>query len=284
MSTEIHPEHSNLMTLNSNTIPVASYGVLVQDEFATELGEVVEQIRRLGYAILDSGYTADELMQLSEAFDKARIDYVQKYGEVRLRGMNELHTIRALLTHGDPAFIGLASNQNLLNVLNKLIFGKYILNQQNGIINPPRETYNQGVWHRDLPYQHYVSNSPLAVNALFCLDDFTLKHGSTFVLPVTHRSVNCPSVSYIQRNALQLEAKAGQYILLDCMLFHSGGFNASDLERRAVNHVYTIPYFKQQIMLPELMRQTSLTSCQQELFGFNYQEPRSIEQYLNNRV
>lgn len=272
------------MTTDISHIPGASYGILTQDKYTSELDEIAEQVRRLGYAILDSGYTAEELKQLSDAFNRTRADYVQTYGEVRLRSANEFHTIRAPLTHGDPFFVRLATNQSLLAVLSKLITGKFILNQQNGIINPPGETYNQGAWHRDLPYQHYVSSSPLAVNALFCVDDFTLKNGSTFVLPATHRSANYPSPSYIQRNALQVEAKAGQYILLDCMLFHSGGLNRTDMERRAVNHVYTIPYFKQQIKLPPLLQHIDLDLEKKELFGFKFQEPISIDQYLNNRA
>lgn len=265
-------------------VPAGSYGVLAQDNPASELDEVAEQVRRIGYAVLDSGYTRGELTQLSGAFDQTRTNYVEKYGEARLRSANEFHTVRAPLTHGDPAFVRLATNHNLLNVLGKLIFGKFILNQQNAIINPPGETYNQGAWHRDLPYQHYVSNTPLAVNALFCVDDFTQENGSTFVLPASHRTVNFPSQSYIQSNAWQVEARAGQYILLDCMLFHSGGFNRTKLERRAVNHVFTIPYFKQQIKLPELMQNVVLESVQKEVFGFYHQESSSIDQYLNDRI
>lgn len=272
------------MTTASIPVPVESYGVLIQDSAASELDEVAEQVRRIGYAILDSGYSTDYLAQLSDAFDRTRTAYVQSYGEARLRRANELNTIRAPLSQGETAFVRLASNQNVLSVLGKLIIGKFILNQQNGVINPPRQTYNQGAWHRDLPYQHYVSSTPLAVNALFCVDDFTLENGSTFVLPATHREVNYPSEAYIQRNALQIEAKAGQYILLDCMLFHSGGSNRTDHERRAVNHVYTIPYFKQQIKLPALLLQVDLAQDQKELFGFNFQEPTSIDNYLNDRV
>lgn len=272
------------MTSASSPIPVANYGVLLQDPPASDLDEIAEQTRRLGYAILDSGFSADELLSISEAFNRTHTAYVQTWGEQRLRSANEIHTIRAPLTQGDPAFLRLATRQNLMSVLSKLITGKFILNQQNGVINPPGETYNQGAWHRDLPYQHYVSNSPLAVNALFCIDDFTLENGSTFVLPASHKAVNYPSEAYIRRNAVQVEAKAGQYILLDCMLFHSGGFNRTDKARRAVNHVYTIPYFKQQIKLPELMAKLDLTPMEREIFGFGYQEPTSIDQYLDHRV
>lgn len=267
-----------------NQIPTISYGVIIEDNPISELDEVAEQVRRIGYAVLDSGYSKGELAQLTEVFNQTRANYVQMYGEARLKSANEYHTVRAPLTHGDPAFVRLATNQNLLSVLGRLIIGKFILNQQNCVINPPGETYNQGAWHRDLPYQHYVSNTPLAVNALFCVDDFTRENGSTFVLPASHRAVNFPSASYIQRNALQVEARSGQYILLDCMLYHSGGFNITNVERRAVNHVFTIPYFKQQIKLPELMQNAVLDPLQKEIFGFNYQESPSIDHFLSGRM
>ncbi|WP_035373347.1 phytanoyl-CoA dioxygenase family protein [Pseudoduganella violaceinigra] len=263
--------------------PEAHYGVLLRDQPACELDEIADQIRRLGYAVVDSGYSAAELNRLSAAFNQTRQQYVQAWGADRLRNINELHTIRAPLTQADPAFLELAGNPRILDVLGRLIVGKFILNQQNGIINPPGETYNQAAWHRDLPYQHFVSSSPLALNALFCLDDFTRENGSTFVLPATHKSINYPSAAYIEKHAVQLEAKAGQYLLLDCMMFHSGGFNRTHKERRAVNHVYTIPYFKQQIKLAGLMHHHELTPAQRELFGFGYQEPVTIEQYLENR-
>ena len=267
----------------AKVVPELAYGVLQQDHFESGCDEVAEQVRRLGYAILDSGYTPAKLREISEAFDRARERYVNTWGETQLKILNELHTIRALMTHGGEPFIQLAMNPNLLAMLKKLIVGKFILNQQNGVINPPGETYNQGAWHRDLPYQHYVSSSPLAVNALFCVDDFTLENGSTFVLPASHKAIAFPSVKYLHNNAVQVVAKAGQYILLDCMLFHSGGFNMSSKERRAVNHVYNIPYFKQQINLTGNMNVADLSAEARELLGFNYQEPASIEQYLVSR-
>lgn len=268
---------------NFNSIPEAAYGVLKQDRFESGQDEVAEQVRRLGYAILDSGYTPAQLKEISEAFNHVRERYVHAWGETRLRSLNEYHTMRALLTHGGEPFMQLAMNRNLMAVLRQLIVGKFILNQQNGVINPPGETYNQGAWHRDLPYQHYVSSSPLAVNALFCVDDFTFENGSTFVLPASHKATAFPSENYLRKNAVQVEAKAGQYILLDCMVFHSGGFNRTVKERRAVNHVYNIPYFKQQINLPGNMSVDGLSTEARELLGFDYQEPASIEQYLASR-
>ncbi len=265
------------------SIPETAYGVLQQDCFESEQDEVAERVRRLGYAIVDSGYTPAQLQEISNAFELARERYLTTWGDARLRRLNEFHTIRALLTHAGAPFMQLAMNPNLMAVLQKLIIGKFVLNQQNGVINPSGETYNQGAWHRDLPYQHYVSSSPLAVNALFCLDDFTFENGSTFVLPASHKAIAFPSDNYLRENAVQVEAEAGQFILLDCMLFHSGGFNRTTKERRAVNQVYNIPYFKQQINLQANMSAEGLSAEERGLLGFDFQEPVSIEQYLASR-
>jgi ectoine hydroxylase-related dioxygenase (phytanoyl-CoA dioxygenase family) len=268
----------------TNSIPQAYYGVLQQNTATSALDEAVEQVKNLGYAILDAGYSEMALKNIAAQFDMVQDKYIACYGAERLKSIDEYHTIRSPLTSGNDVFLELALNSNLLTALKSLIQGSFILNQQNGIVNPPRETYNQASWHRDLPYQHFVSSAPLAINALFCIDDFTVKNGATYVLPASHKSEAFPSASYIERNALQVEAKAGSYILLDCMLFHAGGFNATMAARRAVNHVFNIPFFKQQINIPANMQTSQLSAEQRKILGFNYTEPRSVADYLAGRA
>jgi len=265
-------------------VPTASYGILRRETCASAVDEAAEKVRRLGYARLDAGYTPAQLASIAAAFESARQRYVARWTEERLRSLDELHTLRALCTHGGPEFVELACNPVLLALLEKLIAGRFVLNQQNGIINPPAQSYNQAAWHRDLPYQHFVSSSPLAINALFAVDDFTADNGATFVLPASHRAEAFPSEEFVRDSAVQVEARAGEFILLDCMTFHCGGFNRTDRPRRAVNHVYTIPMFKQQIKLPGNLDAQQLPPGQKGLFGFDYQEPASIEAYLESRV
>lgn len=266
-----------------NGAPTTSYGILQQIPVETDCDEVVEQVKALGFAILDSGYTAVEMQGIAAAFDRTRKDYLEIHGEAHLREIDEFYTVRSPLTHGGDEFLRLALNANLLSALKQLISGKFIINQQNGLVNPSRETYNQAAWHRDLPYQHFVSSRPLAINALFCVDDFTRENGATYVLPASHKSEDFPSAEYIQKNAIQVEAKAGSFIVLDCMVFHAGGFNHSDRVRRAINHVYNIPYFKQQINIPRNLKHVELTAEQRDILGFDYMEPDSISDYFATR-
>jgi ectoine hydroxylase-related dioxygenase (phytanoyl-CoA dioxygenase family) len=70
------------------------------------------------------------------------------------------------------------------------------------------------------------------------------------------------------------------------MVFHRGGFNSTEIPRRAVNHVYTIPFFKQQINIPNVVNlasDLSLDDYQREILGYKYQTPNGIEDYLNSR-
>lgn len=265
-------------------IPEKSYGILQQNPKGSAIDNAVEQVQSLGYAVLSSAYDTAELQKISSEFDRIHRQYIATHGEDYLKNIGENHTIRAPLTQGSSAFIRLAFNANLLQALKKLIAGKFILNQQNGIINPPQQAYNQSAWHRDLPYQHFLSTTPLAVNALFCLDDFTTENGATFVLPASHKSATFPSRLFVKKNALQIEAKAGSFILLDCMLFHAGGFNSTRTPRRAINHVYNIPFFKQQINLPANLNGVELSPEERSILGFHYIEPVSVAGYLSSRA
>lgn len=268
---------------SESRIPQKNYGILKQDKFSNDLDEIAEQVRRLGFAVMDSNIPKKQLEIISKTFNSTFSAYVEKFGKNRLIKTNEINTIRAPLYFEDEIFISLSTNKNLLKILAKLIDGKFILNQQNGIINPPCKSYNQGSWHRDFPYQHFISDTPLGINALFCIDEFTVENGSTFVLPTSHKVKNFPSQTYIKKNALQVTAKPGQFIILDCMTFHSGGHNYTDKERRAVNHVYSIPYFKQQIDLTKLLKNKKLTPKQKDLFGFNSKNHSSVDDYIHSR-
>src|SRR3546814_9885258 len=62
------------------------------------------------------------------------------------------------------------------------------------IVNPAEhQSYGQGLFHRDLPHQHFVSSRPLAINALFCIDAFLEANGATLVVPASHKEERFPS-------------------------------------------------------------------------------------------
>jgi hypothetical protein len=262
-------------------VPVDSYGILSETQVDSWIESAQEDVERVGFTVIDSGLSPLELKHLSDEFDQIYHEYHQHHGYLELEKLQEHHTVRAPLLVSD-LFLGLAANANLIALLDRLLSPKYILNQKNGIVNPSREKYNQSAWHRDMPYQHFVCDRPLSINALFCLDDFTIENGATFVLPGSHRIGNFPSRQYTQKNSIQIEAKRGEFIVLDCMVFHSGGYNGSPSNRRAVNHVYGAPFIKQQIQFG-CLNERDLSLQTKILLGLEYREPRSVSEFLSKR-
>jgi len=81
-------------------IPESCYGILDHSKVETVLDEVVEQVRGLGYSILESGYSQSRIDDISDEFDRTLERYIETYGESRLRSLNEIYTIRSPLAHG----------------------------------------------------------------------------------------------------------------------------------------------------------------------------------------
>ena len=265
------------------TAPEKSYGVLRKAAAGSANDRLLEQMRRQGFAVYDPGFDKEQIDAIAARFDALHEDYLARYGMVSLQRVDEQYTIRAPLLWPTGDFDRLALHPGLLDVVDALIEGQFILNQQNGIINPPGERYNQGAWHRDFPYQHFVSDTPLGINALYCVDDFTHDNGGIWVIPASHQFGEFPSEDYVAEHARQVEAPSGSFILLDCMVYHAGGANVSDRARRAVNHVFNIPFFKQQINLTNNLPTERFSDREQAVLGFRYAEPNGIESFLAAR-
>ena len=257
-----------------------NYGVLLRAEIKEDIDLLVEEIVRNGYTILSSGFTEKEISSIATSFENYRSAYLKDHGLEFLEQINEQHMLRAPIVNGDNLFQEVAFHPKLMRLISRLIKGDFYLNQQNGVINPGSTEYSQGRWHRDLPYQHWTSSSPLAINALYCVDDFTSENGATKVIPGSHKFAEFPSDSFVETHAIQVDAKAGDFIVLDCMIYHSGAHNFTKEERRGLNHVYSIPLLAPQISLPDAMDYSSLSPERRKLIGFGYPIPRSVDEYL----
>jgi ectoine hydroxylase-related dioxygenase (phytanoyl-CoA dioxygenase family) len=264
---------------------VERYGVHAQTPDGDSLDQAVETIRLLGYAVIDSGYSSEELEQFAAAFERAKaVLYERNGGQHALERIDEHNTIRAPMAI-DPLFLKLARNVAVLTICRRLVGDYIVLNQQNGIVNPPSgQSYNQGAFHRDLPFQHFVSTRPLALNALFCLDEFTPSNGATYVLPASHKQEAFPSDPVVLATRVQVCAAAGSYILLDGLTYHSGAVNRTERGRRAVNHVYSVPIIRPQIDLPAVLGPDYVSDpAVRRLLGYELGVPTSVEDYYTKR-
>ncbi len=258
---------------------VSRYGVLQQSQAATDIEVAVEELGLLGFATLDSGFGPEFIEDLGRRFEDAR----GRYPQIAAPFDPEPDVIR-VLPFLDDAFFAVLFNERLHDLLGKILSDYYIVNQVNGLINPAGTTdYSQSPWHRDLPFRHLTMSRPIAVNALFALDDFTIENGCTAVLPGSHKVENFSADEVVIRNAQPVAAKAGTFILLDCMTYHRGGVNRSSSDRRAINHVFTIPAWRQQLHLPSIFGpDPDLTPDQKKMLGYGLEEFRSHADWFSN--
>jgi ectoine hydroxylase-related dioxygenase (phytanoyl-CoA dioxygenase family) len=229
------------------------YGIVERNEAMTLAARCAERIRMIGYAVLPSGMPSEDVADLSERLDRVMARQVDEFGGTdRIAAIGDVLTARCPLLY-DEVFLTLAARNDVLSVARALLGDFVVLMQQNGVINPPDREHTQTSYHRDLPYQHFVSSRALAMSALFCIDPFTVQTGATQVLPASHHTEAFPSDEVAADLEVPVVAEAGSFILFDAMLFHRAGANHSGRPRRAINHVYAVPIIAQQISLPDAL-------------------------------
>jgi len=265
---------------------VTRYGVKEQQTANTKLDVHLEEIRVFGYTILDSGFDHVALADFKSRLDNILARQSAEAGDDGvLASIGERNTARALLAY-DETFLKLALHPQIQEICRRLLGEYFILMLQNATINPPNEErHHQSAYHRDLPYQHFVSSRPLAVNALLCLDPFSRDTGSTFVLPCSHKAEAFPSDDYVRKMELPITAPVGSFIVFDSMLYHRAGLNISENHRYAINLCYSLPILKQQISLPALLGgKWSENAALARLLGYESEPVHSVLEWQQQRL
>ncbi|HLG55029.1 MAG TPA: phytanoyl-CoA dioxygenase family protein [Vicinamibacterales bacterium] len=242
------------MTSASEGGTAPGYGIVERGGADNAIALAAERIRLSGYAVVHGGFSTAEIADLGARLDRVMERQVEEFGGAdRLAAIGDTLTARCPLLY-DDAFVTLAAHAAVLALCRELLGDYIILMQQNGVINPAGQRHTQLAYHRDLPYQHFVSSRPLAISALFCIDPFRAETGATTLIPASHRMEAFPSAAVAADLDTVVTAEPGSFIVFDSMIFHRAGENRSDRPRRAVNHVFSVPIIAQQISLPDALQ------------------------------
>lgn len=230
-----------------------SYGIRERHEADDAVARHAERIRLVGYTVLPAGFPRSRVDELGSRLEAVLARQTEEFGgAARVEAIGDSLTARCPLAY-DETFLELAAHPDLLAIARHLLGEFIVLMQQNGVINPSSDAHRQQAYHRDLPYQHFVSSRPLAISALFCIDPFSPETGATTMLPGSHHIEAFPSEATASEVDTAVVAEAGSFIVFDSMVFHRAGTNRSGRPRRAVNHVFTVPIIAQQISLPSML-------------------------------
>ncbi len=239
----------------------------------------LENIAIRGYTILKDVISKEECELISKKLDILLDKQLQEYGEDRLKLSNDLGTLRMPFAD-DDYFTKLIINERVLQLVNIILGESAILQLQSAPITDPKIEHDQAHWHEDFYYLKLNSDKVLAMTTLWAIDDFDETSGGTWVVPFTHKLSERPSEQYLQENKIQINAKSGSVIIFDSMLIHSGADNKGNSKRHAVNHIYTRPFIKQSIDLPEYVKEKfDKDSKISQVLGFWSIPPKSIQEY-----
>ncbi len=196
-----------------------------------------DEIRKQGYTLMPGLVLPERLAQLRSALDAvhaAEADVPRQRAEPGcLRGYNLIrrHSLfREALQQ--PEIVGLA----------EALLGKdCILHSfESRSALPLGGTQSL---HRDMPW---VPNTPLSVNVVWMLDDFTEENGATRVVPGSHLRVEGPERDRVYPDEVLAVAPAGTLLAFTSHTWHGGGPNRTDRLRRAFHVHYCRNWLKPQ--------------------------------------
>jgi len=261
------------------------YGIKESNTATSEVDRYIEEISVSGFTVVSGVVAESELPEVHRRVDSVYEKQVSEIGGGQnLRAINDETIARCLLAY-DDYFLKLATAPKVMALLERLLGDYFTLLQQNAIINLPDMVSYQTSWHRDLIYQHFIPSRPIAVSALICLDDFSKETGGTHVLLGTHKLEKFPSQAYVERHEVAVNAKAGSAIVFDSMLFHRGGVNSSKHPRRGLNHLYSLPFIKQQIDLPRILDgKYADDDFLRKFLGYESQAAEDVVQWRTKRL
>lgn len=244
------------------------------------------ELNTKGFTITHSGLSEVEIDYVRQKIDEIyEVQATEVGGVENLKKINDANIARALAAY-DDIFIKIAMLGPVLEICDALLGENYILMSQNGIINTPNTDHYQFTWHRDLNYQHFTSSRPIAISALLCVDPFDAVTGGTYVLEGSHRDERFPAKAYVQANQQVVNASVGDVIVFDSMLFHRTGANRSKHNRRAVNHIITQPFFRQQYSFPHMLgpRADITNTKTRMLLGYEYEPAVDVKSWRRKKL
>lgn len=231
-------------------------------------------------AIQEQGYLIFRDVIDTELVGKLRDDTDAVIQENKLRGIHAGNYFYLAHTRAE-SFLDLFRLSPLQSYIDDTLSDTCIIHSYNGVLlEPSVDNPIQNAIHRDSP--RFCRPYLLSMQILYLLDDFTLENGATYLLPGSHLKEGKPSEKEFYENAVQVEAKAGDAVIFDAMLWHAAGFNSTSQPRRGLTVVYTRSFMKQQIDLTRATDEKivrTLTADQRRLLGFNVRVPASYEEF-----
>ncbi len=213
----------------------------------------LERIDIDGYTIVDDAIEPELVAQLRDTIRRLEQDLQVAPRETAAEGHATLRMYNLLAK--DPVFQAMPVHPSVLPLAERLLDRGCLLSGMTAIdIGPgehPQPMHGDDiVMARHLPLPHV----PMMVTSMWALTDFTAENGGTRFVPGSHRFPYTPESPDAPADVevVSLEMPAGAVMIFHGSLWHGGGANVSQSDRRLGVNVQYCPGFVRQQQNPYL--------------------------------
>lgn len=193
----------------------------------TEAELVIQEIDVYGFTILERVLSEEESVEMREALIRCE------------KEVGTEHTHRGSASHVanlptlDPVFFKTLDHPRVLPILEHYLGETLILGSLNSRIVRPGDGYQQ--LHSDIPQEMLNMDSPIMMNTVWMLDDFTSDIGATRCVPGSHKSgLALPPDTLELKHVAEAVAPIGSVLVFNGQTWHGGGKNTGTINRHAL--------------------------------------------------
>jgi ectoine hydroxylase-related dioxygenase (phytanoyl-CoA dioxygenase family) len=193
----------------------------------TEFEQAIAEIEIYGFTLLEGVLDRHETAAMRDALIRCEAECGTE------------HTHRGTASHvsnlptRDRIFHPAIDHPRVLPLLEHFLGGNLILGSLSARIVRPGDG-EQGL-HSDIPQLMLNMASPVMMNTVWMLDDFSAENGGTRVVPGSHKSgLVQPPDGFDTKHVVQPRAAAGSVIIFNGQCWHGGGANGSSGNRHAM--------------------------------------------------
>lgn len=209
------------------------------------------EIEEHGLAVIPGVLNLSELSHLTEELELAiRQDLAKLEAKDSTIRPSDRWMVHNCMVRG-KALAKLIENPTMHEYLSAILGSTCIMYAYQSSSMPSNETNYSFRIHVDSPrfIPGYVTN----LGVIFALNDFTESNGATYFLRGSHLSDRVPSESEFFSNAFRATCKAGDMIIFNARVWHSGGKNFTDSPRHSLTINVCRSYMRQRFDFPRMI-------------------------------
>ena len=193
----------------------------------TPFMQAVHELEVFGFTLLDAVLNPDEVKAMREAL--IRCERQVDNADSRAGASPVVANLPTL----DSIFFRCIDHPRILPLLEHFLGKTLILGSLNARIVRPGDPAQD--LHSDIPADMLNMTSPVMMNTVWLLDDFSVTNGATRIVPGSHKSgLDRPPKGFTVPHEVQLDAPAGSVLMFNGQTWHAGGGNTSEGNRHAL--------------------------------------------------